>query len=83
MPDRARFAPFLLAVLAAVPVAGCGQKGALVLPDRDTSDVVIRPAAGSATAATPERREPSAHAPAVPAPAQAPSETAPRSTTPR
>jgi predicted small lipoprotein YifL len=73
----------LLVASLSLPVAGCGQKGPLVLPDTDASGVVIRDAGGveAAPVAQPERRE--RRSPAVPAPTQAPSETAPRSTTPR
>jgi predicted small lipoprotein YifL len=88
MPRLPRFAPRALATVAllaaclTLPVAGCGQKGPLVLPDTDASGVVIRGADGEpAVSAQPERRE--RRGPAVPAPTQAPSETAPRSTTPR
>lgn len=74
--------PFLLIASLSAPLAGCGQKGPLVLPDTDSSDVVIRDAAGqeAVQAPPPERRR--SRVPAVPAPTQAPSETAPRSTTP-
>jgi predicted small lipoprotein YifL len=72
------------AALLAFALSACGQKGPLVQPDTDTSDVVIREAGGARTSAPsalkPER---GSRAPRVPAPTQAPSETAPRSTTPR
>jgi predicted small lipoprotein YifL len=73
------------AALAALALSGCGQKGPLVLPDTDTSDVVIREAGGAreATPAPAPKPEPGTRAPRVPAPTQVPSETAPRSTTPR
>lgn len=88
MPRLPRPAPRVLAAAAIVaaslslPVAGCGQKGPLVLPDTDASGVVIRgPDGEPAVVEQPERRE--RRGPAVPAPTQAPSETAPRSTTPK
>lgn len=79
---RALAAAAILAAPLSLPLAGCGQKGPLVLPDTDTSGVVIRDAGGEQAVVTqPERRE--RRGPAVPAPTQAPSETAPRSTTPK
>ncbi len=72
----------LLAVFLSLPLAGCGQKGPLVLPDTDASGVVVRgPDGEPVVVEQPERRE--RRGPAVPAPTQAPSETAPRSTTPK
>jgi predicted small lipoprotein YifL len=68
-----------------ISLAACGQKGSLVLPDSDTSGVVIRGPDGApaTTVSQPERREPAKRAPTVPAPTQSPPETAPRSSTPR
>ena len=90
MPIRVpfpRIARTLVAVAIAIAssLAACGQKGALMLPDSDTSGVVIRGPDGApqTTVSQPERREPAKRAPTVPAPTQAPPETAPRSTTPR
>lgn len=75
----------LAPVALALGLAGCGQKGPLVLPDSDASAVVIRGPDGAPvqTVSQPERREPAKRAPTVPAPTQSPPETAPRSTTPR
>jgi predicted small lipoprotein YifL len=75
----------LAAVALAVGLAGCGQKGPLVLPDSDASAVVIRGPDGAPvqSVSQPERREPAKRAPTVPAPTQSPPETAPRSSTPR
>jgi predicted small lipoprotein YifL len=59
---------WILVACAAVTVAGCGQKGPLVLPDKNAK-VVTRPG------------RPPATPPAVPppmAPAQAPQESAPQ-----
>lgn len=80
---RARRA--LAAATLALGLTACGQKGALVLPDSDSSSVVIRGPDGApaTTVSQPERREPAKRAPTVPAPTQSPPETAPRSTTPR
>lgn len=82
---RAALAPVAWTIALATGLAACGQKGPLVLPDSDTSGVVIRGPDGAPQTAVsqPERREPAKRAPAVPAPTQSPSETAPRSTTPR
>jgi predicted small lipoprotein YifL len=84
-PTRCAPTLALATVALAVGLAGCGQKGPLVLPDSDASAVVIRGPDGAPvqTVSQPERREPAKRAPTVPAPTQSPPETAPRSTTPR
>ncbi len=84
-PTRRALTLALAAVTLAVGLAGCGQKGPLVLPDSDASGVVIRGPDGAPaqTVSQPERREPAKRAPTVPAPTQSPPETAPRSSTPR
>lgn len=54
---------WVVLVGASVVVAGCGQKGALFLPDKNAS-VVTRPA--NTTATTPPATTPSAPTPAKP-----------------
>jgi predicted small lipoprotein YifL len=74
----------LAATSFALVFTACGQKGPLVQPDVDASDVVIREAGGVQQSPSPAAKpEPGSRAPRVPAPTQAPSETAPRSTTPK
>jgi predicted small lipoprotein YifL len=63
-----------LAVALAATLAGCGQKGPLVLPDTDTTGVVIRP---SPTPAATSPAAPAAPASSADAPATTPSAAAP------
>lgn len=72
-----------LALALASTLAGCGQKGPLVMPDTDTSGVVIRPSATPAPPGTPagNTSAPATTAPAVPtAPTTPAAPAAPTST---
>lgn len=78
-------APYAAALTLALAstLAGCGQKGPLVMPDTDTSSVVIRPSATPAPPGTPAGNtsapSPAPAAPTSP-PARAPASSAPTST---
>lgn len=87
-------APFVAALSLGLTSAlvGCGQKGPLVMPDTDTSNVVIRPSATPAPPGTPEGNgSPGAPAggasppstPAGNAPSTPPATDDDRTTTPR
>ena len=58
------------ALFVALTISGCGQKGALYLPDRTRSTVPAQPAAPAATPAAPATAP--APAPATPPPSPAP-----------
>jgi predicted small lipoprotein YifL len=73
-------ASWILIVCASVPLAGCGMKGPLYLPDKNAS-VVTRPGSGTTTTTTPPAQTApgSATAPTAPAPGEAVPSTPPKS----
>ena len=72
-------ASWILIVCASVPLAGCGMKGPLYLPDKNAS-VVTRPGSGNTTTTTPPAQTTpgSTTAPAAPAPGDAAPSTPPK-----
>lgn len=70
----------VLIVCGSLVAAGCGQKGALYLPDKNAS-VVTRPA-GANTAAPPAETTPANTTPAAPTPGEAPPQQTPQEKAP-
>jgi predicted small lipoprotein YifL len=71
---------YALVICGGLIAAGCGQKGALYLPDKNAA-VVTRPAASSTTA--PEQAPPNTTpAPALPSPDQGSSQQTPQNRAP-
>jgi len=68
-----------LMLYGSVVAAGCGQKGALYLPDKNAA-VVTRP--GGASANGPEQPSPNTTAPALPTPGQGTSQQTPQNRAP-
>ena len=82
-------ASWILIVCASVPLAGCGMKGPLYLPDKNAS-VVTRPGSGNTTTTTPPAQTapgatatPPAGPGATASPAPAPGDTPAPSTPPK